>query len=231
MHVTVLRWIVLPVSVALWLISTAAVMPALAQQQNSNRGEFPGRRIGGGTRGECLIGNQPLVALNPANNLGVTASDRPSLYFAVPKFDEYPIEFVLRDVSGNSIYEAPLEADTNKDIVGVHLPKNTLKGGQDYQWYLSVVCDTEDRSQNIVLSGWLRRISSGIALEDASGLKANLKLVKSYQQAGLWNDAIATLVQLRQNYPNNDQVRLQWNQLLQQLELKSVFEPSVAGNL
>ena len=232
MRMNVLRRIVLLVSSALWLTSTAAIMPALAQQQNSNRGEFPGRRIGGGTRGECLTGNQPLVALNPANNLGVTASDRPSLYFAVPKFDEsYPIEFVLRDVSGNSIYEVALEAGKNKDIVGVHLQKNTLKRGQDYQWYFSVVCDAEDRSQNMVLSGWLRQVSPKIALKDASSLEANLNLVKSYQKAGLWSDAIATLVELRQTYPNNDQVGLQWKQLLQQLELKSVFEPSVTGQL
>lgn len=232
MRVTVLRRIVLPASVLLWLVSTAAIMPALAQAQNSNRDEFPGRRIGGGTRGECLMGNQPLAALNPANNLGVTASDRPSLYFAVPQFDEsYPVEFVLRDAGGNSVYETTLEVDQTRDIVGVHLPQNTLKVGQDYQWYFSVVCDVEDRSQNMVLSGWLRRVSPGIAFKDASGLEASLNLVKSYQQAGLWSDAIATLVELRQTYPNNDQVRLQWQQLLQQLELKSVFEPSVTGHL
>ncbi len=232
MHVTVLRRIVLPVSVALWLISTAAITPALAQQQSSNRGEFPGRRIGGGTRGECLMGNQPLVALNPASNLGVTASDHPSLYFVVPKFDEsYPAEFVLRDASGSSVYETALEAGKNKDIVGIHLPKNALKVGQDYQWYFSVVCDAEDRSQNMVLSGWLRQVSPDVALKSGAGLESRLNLAKSYQEAGLSNDEIATLAELRQTYPNNDQVQLQWQQLLQQLELKSVFEPTVAGQL
>jgi hypothetical protein len=229
MNRRVLRRIVLPLSVALCLISTATTMPALAQQQNFNRGEFPGRRIGGGTRGECLAGNQPLAALNPTNNLGVTASDRPSVYFIVPKLDEsYPVEFVLRDVSGNSVYETTLEAGKSKDILGIHLPTNTMKTSQDYQWYFSIVCDAEDRSQNMVLSGWLRRISPEIALQDAPDVEGRLNLAKSYQQAGLSSDAIATLVELRQTYPNNAQVQLQWNQLLQQLELKSVFEPSVA---
>lgn len=232
MPATVPGRFVLHLGVALCLISNAAIMPAMAQQQNFNRGEFPGRRIGGGTRGECLIGNQPLVALNPANNLGVTARDRPSLYFAVPKFDEsYPIEFVLHDASGNSVYKTALEAGKNKGIVGIQLPQNTLKTGQDYQWYFSVVCDADDRSQNMVLSGWLRRVSPKIALKEASGLEAGINLAQSYQKAGLWSDAISTLVELRQTYPKNDQVRFQWKQLLQQLELKSVFEPSVAGQL
>lgn len=229
MCVTALSRIVLPVSIALCLVSTTVIMPAVAQQQNSNRGEFPGRRIGGGTRGECLTSNQPLVALNPANNLGVTASDRPLLYFAVPKFDgSYPIQFVLRDASGTSVYETALEAGKTKGIVGIHLPQNTLKVGQDYQWYFSVVCDAEDSSQNMVLSGWLRRVSSKVAVKDVSGLEANLNLVQSYQKAGLWSDAIATLVELRQTYPNHHQVQFQWAQLLQQLELKSVLERSVA---
>ncbi|MEX0269598.1 DUF928 domain-containing protein [Leptolyngbyaceae cyanobacterium UHCC 1019] len=224
--------IALHLGIALYFISTAAIAPALAQQNNLSRSEFPGRRIGGGTRGECLAGNHPVVALNPANNLGVTASDRPSLYFAVPNLDEsYPVEFVLRDASGKSVYETALESSKNKDLVGIQVPKNTLKVGQDYQWYFSVVCDASDRSQNMVLSGWLRQVSPPVAIKDASGLEANLNLAMSYQKAGLWSDEIATLVELRQTHPHNDQVQAQWKQLLQQLELKSILMPSMASQL
>lgn len=177
------------------------------------------------------MATQPLVALSPANNLGITASDRPSVYFIVPPFDaSYPVEFVLRDKNENPVYETSLAADKAKGLVGVHLPENTLQAGQDYHWYFSVLCDPEDRSQNIVLSGWLRRVSAPLAPQGSS-LQASLDRAQSYQQAGLWSDAIATLVELRQTYPTNGKVLRQWKQLLQQLELQSVLEPAVASQL
>lgn len=230
MRATVLRRIGLHLTIAICLSSTFALLPALAQSKHFNRGEFPGRRIGGGTRGECLMGSQPLVALNPVNNLGVTASDRPSLYFIVPPLDgSYPVEFILRDQDEKPVYETSLEAGKTKGIVGVHLPKQMLKAGQDYHWYFSVVCDPEDRSQNIVLSGWLRQVSPQLTAKRQVGLEAGLALAQSYQQTGLWSDAIATLVELRQTYPSDEKVLLQWKRLLQRLELQSVIEPSVAS--
>lgn len=231
MSMTLLRRIGLHLSITACLVSTVAILPALAQPRNSSRAEFPGRRIGGGTRSECLVGNQPLVALNPANNLGVTASDRPSVYFVVPTLNKsYPVEFVLRNSDGNTVYKKPLEAGKTK-VVGIHLPEKTLELGQDYQWYFSIVCDSEDPSQNIVVSGWLRQVSPRIALKDKSSLESKLDLAKSYHNAGLWSDEIATLVELRQSYPDNDKVRLQWQQLLQKLDLERVFQRSVASHL
>ncbi|OLP19563.1 hypothetical protein BST81_04660 [Leptolyngbya sp. 'hensonii'] len=207
-------------------------MPALAGQKNSDRASFPGRRIGGGTRGECLMSSQPLVALNPVNNLGITASDRPTVYFAVPKLGgSYPVEFVLQDTDGNVVYETALAAGKTKEIVGIRLPQNSLKVGQDYHWSFAVVCEPEDRSQNLVLSGWLRRVSSQMASSNESSLQARLEQVQSAQKAGVWSDAIATLVELRQAYPDNDKVLRQWAQLLQELELNAVFEPSMIGQL
>lgn len=228
MPVPVLRRIMLLVSVAICLTIASGSLPAAAQPKSSDRASFPGRRIGGGTRSECLIGNRPLVALNPVNNLGITAHDRPSIYFSVPQFAEsYPLKFSLKDERGNSVYETTLETDKTKELVGIQLPKNTLKVGQDYRWYFSVLCDSDDRSQDIVLSGWLRRVEASIVSSQASGLDAHLNLAQSYEKRGLWNDAIAVLVELRQTYPQDEKVGSQWQKLLEQLELKSVFDPMV----
>lgn len=232
MHRAIVRQFVLYLSLATCLISTSVTTPALAQQQKSDRAEFPGRRVGGGTRGECLANRQPIVALNPVNNLGVTSKSRPSLYFAVPSMDAaYPVEFVLRDASNQTVYETALEVRKAKQLLGIQLPENSLQVGQDYHWYLSIVCDPDDASQNIVLSGWLRRVPQQVTLGATADIVADLKLAKSYQTAGLWSDAIATLVQLLQTYPTNDQVRLQWQQLLQQLDLEMIVESAIVGQL
>lgn len=229
MRVPALCRIGLHVGIATGILLTTTVMPALAQPQNSNRSEFPGRRIGGGTRGECLMNSQSLMALNPVNNLGITASDRPTVYFVVPLSSQsYPVQFVLRDSDGNSVYQTTLATSQTKELVGVQLPKNLVNAGQDYQWYFSVVCDPDDSSQNLVLSGWLRRISSEVSVQQNTDVETQLKLASTYQRAGLWSDEIAILAELHQTHPDHTQVRQQWQQLLQKLELSQVFNRSIA---
>lgn len=230
MNVTVLQRFVSNFSIAICLTVTCAVAPAMAQRNNQNqdRAEFPGRRIGGGTRGECVVNSPSLAALTPVSNLGVTKSDRPTVYFSMPVIDA-PVQadFVLQDADGNAVYETSLTAAKAERIVGVHLPKNILKVGQDYQWYFSAVCDPQDSSQNVVLAGWLRRVSP----EKSFTNESSLELAKSYQEAGLWIDAIATLVELRKTYPQNKDVMQQWTQMLQVLELDKVVKPSLVGQL
>lgn len=232
MRATVLQRVVLQVGIALCLVSTTVMSSALAQQGNRSRSEFPGRRVGGGTRGECVASSQSLVALNPVNNLGVTASDRPTVYVSMQPSDEtFPVEFSLRDTDGQTVYETSFETTKHKSFVGVQLPEKVLKAGQDYQWYFSAICDPDDRSQNVVLSGWLRRETSQTAMNADASLSSRLAQVKTYQAAGLWNDAIAAMVELRQTYPRDNTVLLQWKQLLQALDLDTVVEQSLASHL
>jgi hypothetical protein len=235
MGISTLRQIVLPFGIAAYLTSTLWGTSALAQQHNSDRAEFPGRRIGGGTRGECLAGRQPLVALNPANNLGVTTNDAPSVYFLMPALNEtLQVEFILRDSSETSVYKTAFDVNTTEEIVGIRLPEGQLKADQDYHWYFSVICDPEDRSQNVVLTGWLRRVSSEIEspeIENQSDLESSLERVMLYQESGLWTDAIATLVELHQTYPHDNEILSQWTQLLQLLELDTVVELPLAVQL
>jgi hypothetical protein len=238
MNTTILKRIVLHCGIAIFLGTTYAMTPAMAQQrsgdraefskQRINRAEFPGRRIGGGTRGECLVNSKSLAALTPASNLGVTKSDRPVVYFSIPMLDApLQAEFVLQDADGNLVYETSLTATKTEKIVGVHLPKNALKVGQDYQWYFSAFCDPQDSSQNVVLAGWLRHVSP----EKSFAGQSNLELARAYQEAGLWIDAIATLVELRKTYPHNSDVMSQWTKLLQVLELDTVVGRSLVGQM
>lgn len=230
MRITALCQIGLHVSIVIGVISTTTLLPALAQSPNSNRSEFPGRRIGGGTRGECSMNSQSLTALTPANNLGITASDRPTVYFVVPQSSEsYPIQFVLRDTNGTSVYNTTLATSQAKQLLGVQLPSNMVKAGQDYQWYFSVVCDPDDSSQNLVLSGWLRRVSAQIPTQNGTDVAAQLNLASAYQGAGLSSDEIAVLAKLHQTHPDHNQVRQQWQQLLQKLELQQVSQLSIAS--
>ena len=46
----------------------------LAENSNKHRQGLPGRRVGGGSRGDCNFGNKTLAALISKNNLGVTVA-------------------------------------------------------------------------------------------------------------------------------------------------------------
>ncbi len=225
-------------------------MPALAERDSSQaRQGLPGHRISGGSRGEGLAGAQPVAALSPSNNLSLTASDRPSLYFIVSTFNQsYPTEFSLRDSEGNVVYNKTVEIEKDQEIVSIQLPEKSLQAEQNYRWYFSVVCDAYERSQNIVLTGWLGQISPDAVAEpltqsiasfdsptnrdnsnrDNSSVEAGIERVKAYQNSELWSDAVSALVELRQRYPNDYSVRAEWSYLLRSLGLENIIEPSIA---
>lgn len=210
----------LALPVALLLAASVGLEPA--QASGSDRGAFPGRRVGGGTRGDCAIDSRSLAALNPASNLGVTASDRPSLYFSVPTAAApYHGQFILHDADENRLYETTVVAGT-EPLVGVHLPADLVAADQDYHWYFVVACNPRDLSQNVVLEGWLRRVPLTTAPADAALVDNQLALVENYQAQGLWSDAIALMVELRQAHPDNEAVQAQWSDLLEALDLANV---------
>ncbi|WP_190749537.1 DUF928 domain-containing protein [Leptolyngbya subtilissima] len=198
--------------------------PGLAQSNGSDRGAFPGRRVGGGTRGDCAIDSRSLAALNPASNLGVTASDRPSLYFSIPTAAApYHGQFILHDAEENRLYETTVVAG-DEPLVGVHLPADLVTADQDYHWYFVVACNPRDLSQNVVLEGWLRRVPLTPAPTNTTLVNNQLSLVESYQAQGLWSDAIALMVELRQAHPDNQAVQTQWSRLLEALDLANVVQ-------
>lgn len=223
MRKTIVKNAVLYLGIAFYSLSTLATLPALAGLKNDDRGEFPDGRVGGGTRGTglCRESDRQLVVLNPLDNIGVTASDRPLIYVAVPQLNQlYPAEFVLSDAKGNAIYETTFEIGESRDfLMGIRLPENILDIGQDYNWDFFVSCDSDTYAVEISsVGGTLRQVSSEVARESNSTLEEHLNQVQSYQEAGLWSDAIATAVALRQTYPNSDRVRNRWQELLSALD-------------
>ena len=224
---------------AIALLIPSAIFAAVAKDNVSEiEPGLPGRRISGGSRGECLSSAQPLVALNPATNLGITASSQPSLHFVVSTFSEpYTTKFSLRDDAGNRVYEEAIALEKDQEILSVQIPENSLQAEQNYRWRFAVVCDPEDSAQNIVLTGWLQQSSQAFATQDdltadavaRRSLEENLELVRTYQEAELWSDAVSSLVMLRQQYPEDRLVKAEWANLLRSLNLQNVIEPAIAA--
>ncbi|MBP0021258.1 MAG: DUF928 domain-containing protein [Cyanobacteria bacterium SBLK] len=230
MRQTIFKNTVLYLGIAFYSLSTFAIMPALAGLKNDDRGEFPGERVGGGTRGgRCESSGPQLVALNPKNNLGVTARKQPLLYIAVPELERpYPAQFLVLDANRDITYETTVEVGRNREFVGILLPENTLKIGQDYTWEFVIPCDfykdpdeSNGESTDIFVHGSLRQVLPETPVAEGLTVEEYLALVQFYQDAGLWSDAVATVLKLRQNYPNSDRVLAQWRQVLLALDFSA----------
>lgn len=188
-------------------------------QEDSGK-EFPGRRVGGGTRGGCWGGPRPLLALNPANNLGVSAAEHPTLYFLLPSLRQaQEVEFLLLDDQQNTIYEHIEQVEPSESILAVQVPGEHLTPGQPQQWYFAVICDRDNPAQDLVVDGWLQQVEVETPVSSTlESLPMDLERLVAYQAQGLWTDAIALGVQLRQAYPRDPAVQTEWEALIAALE-------------
>lgn len=217
--------------------SVANVAMANGQSQPSQSG-FPGRRVGGGTRGDCISQTRSLVALIPETHLSITTAAHPTLFFYVPpepepqqgeaalKVHNPSIEFVLRDDQDALVYETT-QVLVGSDIVGFDLLPTpnapSLDLNRNYHWYLSIICNRLDRAEDMVVEGWIRRVELPKALRQQLVTATPLHSVKLFQQAGIWHEALSTLLDLRQAYPQDAEVLAEWQHLLQSTGLERLL--------
>lgn len=198
----------------------------------STLSEFPGRRVGGGSRGECMS-DDTLVALSPKNHLIETTKATPTLYFAMPEF-EYPlqVEFILKNVEGEIIADQLFEAESNGGVTGLDLTNQIepLEVGQDYEWYLSVLCNANNRAYDMVVHGWMRRVP-GVEEDNVVSDIQLTEQVQSYQAQGLWHNAIALLLQFQQDHNSDIHSTNLWAALLEAEGLQELINVDIQPNL
>lgn len=213
------------------LIATAMVGGSLwsaAQAQEyvpPDRG-LPGRREGGGTRGNCLRSDTRLLALIPNSNYGTTLSEYPTFFWYVPHTTTQSAEFVLLDEDDNEVYKSTFQISENPGIISHTLPADgtiaPLEIGKDYHWYFSLICDTRDRSGDIFAEGWIQRVEPSPELADQLATSALSDRPTIYAQAGIWYDALSTLANLYQAEPTNSQLANHWLILLRSVGLEGI---------
>lgn len=192
----------------------------------------PGRREGGGTRSpaSCPVADKPLTALIPANNIGFTVAAYPSFSFYVPpvpaQASPVPIEFVLKDENDQEVYTTTFMTTGKGGIVSISLPTYAglppLEVGKNYQWFLSMVCDSEQRSLDVFVQGSIQRVAPTAQLNNQLKVATPNNRPDVYAEAGMWFDALTTLAELRRSNPNNSAYSAEWEQLLKAVGLDSI---------
>ena len=176
-----------------------------------------GQQTAGEARGQCGDTEFPLTALVPVSNWGKTVQEYPSFWFYLPAYygSATQVEFVLQDKDRNNISQENLSTEGNSDYLYASLPQDRpgLKVGEWYRWYLKVFCDQQKRYPPKVVYGWIRRVPIDSHLR--SQLTNNqYPLYEVYGKAGIWFDAIDSLLQTPSIKKTSLYFQKGWQQLI-----------------
>ncbi|MGF1590860.1 MAG: DUF928 domain-containing protein [Pleurocapsa sp.] len=207
--------------------TTAEAKKSQVKATNSDFGLPTHRRDGGsrGSRNDCVndAENQNMMALIPEQTLGFNASAAPKLFFYVPEVNnQRTLEFVLRNEQDQLMYEAFISTEGN-GIMSVEIPAdvqpNLLATEQNYHWYLSMICDTQQRSRDIVVEGWLRQEAIDTATKEQLNTASFVEQAEVYSEQGFWYDALSVLAENHDSLAEQPMVRQKWSEMLQSVGL------------
>ena len=219
--------------VNLMLLGLANPATAQKRQSTGKSGNFglPTHRRDGGSRGpaeSCVanLNNQSLMALIPQKTVGISASTSPKLFFYVPEVArKKTLEFVLRNESDELMYEAFVSTEGN-GIMSIEIPAdvnaNLLKTDENYHWYLSMICDYEQRSRDIVVEGWLRRENIDVATQKQLDTVSLVEKAEVYRDRGFWFDALSALAESPSLTTGEHSVHQKWSEMLSSVGLEEL---------
>jgi len=181
----------------------------------------PAARIGGGTRG---IGDTTLVLVVLApDHTGLTTKEQPTLYWYASEPVPAKLEVTLiNDDDIDPELEEVVATPGKAGIQSIDLAKTgaKLEAGKEYRWFVSVIADPSQRSNDVVASGTIQRIVPSDKLRgEITGVDENT-LAGIYAKEGVWYDAIDVLNRMIEKSPGNKELQQQRTTLLEQVGLQ-----------
>lgn len=182
----------------------------------------PSNRAQGATRKENCLSGEKVVSLIRDNELGLTATERPSILFYLPPTSAPNIQITLED-GVSKLYTRTVKTPAKTGFVQFKFSDFTdspaLIPGKTYQWTFTLICDPQDPSANVTVSGSIQRIELDPILINELRTAKPSDRVALYANNGLWYDTMATLVEALQSNPNDPQLAKSWRELLKSVEL------------
>jgi len=190
----------------------------------------PGNRSGGASRGNnCGLERKSLKAVLPVSNFGLTVAEYPSFFVYVPQKSTQLAEFELREENNNkAVYKTKVIVSATPGIVTINLPADKsvppLKIGKNYHWFFSIICDPQDRSEDLFVEGWVQRIKPSPTLVSQLQKAAPRDRPAIYAEAGIWHETLTTLTALRSSAPNDLTLVADWAELLESVGLSKIAQ-------
>lgn len=185
----------------------------------------PRGTVAGGTRGVGKAALQ-LFALAP-DHVGLTTQEQPVLYWYLSGLPPFPMEFSIIEAGAiRPLLEIRLTSPSQAGIQAVRLADHgvRLKRGQQYQWYIAMVQNPEQRSKDLIAGAEIEVIEPSKALSAELGRAGKSGAHYVYADQGIWYDALMALSDLTEAAPEQALFREQRASLFQQVGLHEVAE-------
>jgi hypothetical protein len=214
--------------------NTAEINTAAIKANTANTGGFtyrppmrgaPAARIGGGTRG---VGDMTLVLIVLApDHTGLTTKEQPTLYWYASEPVPAKLEVTLiNDDDIDPALEEVVATPGKAGIQSIDLSKTSAKlvTGKEYRWFVSVIADPGQRSNDVVASGTIQRIAVSETLKKEIDGADEQELAGIYAKEGIWYDAIDSLTRTINKSPDNTKLQQQRTALLEQVGLQDAAD-------
>lgn len=108
------------------------------------------------------------------------------------------------------------------------LPANVglppLEIGKNYNWTLKIICDSVNSDYTPFVEGWVQRVEQTQSLKTALSRAKPADFPSIYGSAGLWNDMLTALANLRRANPGDKKLKTDWQQLIDDVGLSKVSQ-------
>jgi Domain of Unknown Function (DUF928) len=218
---------------------TAAVAgsPLSFKPPSRNR---PKVTIGGASRSTCIKDEKVFKALLPENQFGLTTTDRPSIMVYVPKNEGKKLDVTLTQIGQRKpLLSKSFAVPANAGLVRLNLHEPTLPklaAGKQYVWSVRLMCerpDAIDRTQTetyeaAFVQGIIESIPVDAAVKQAIATASAKQLPRIYAEAGIWQDALISLHELRRTQPHDAELNADWESLLKSAGLSDFAQAPIA---
>jgi len=182
------------------------------------------------TQASCFNKDSHITVLSPQNNVVTTVSAQPTLFWYIPKTQVKTADFVVYQ-RGQIVYQTQLALKGTPGVVQLSLPPTVaLETGREYNWKLVFNCNPTGESGNTeMVEGEIKRtVLTSTQKSQLAAAKQPLKQAEVYAKAGVWQETINILAQLRRDRPSDRDVNAAWKELLESVDLKNIAsEPLV----
>lgn len=198
-------------------------------------------REGAISRGACeAIDGAAILPLLPQTNrerlpekqveVELTLAARPTLFAYVSSSSDQAAELTVLNEKGDQIaYQKKFTIQGGPGILALSLagPDAPLAIGQPYHWYLSLICNPKDRSADVLMDGWVRRIEGDPQLASQLAAATPRDRPALYAEYGIWTDTLASLAELLQAQPDDLELQRDWASLLESVGLNQASQPPI----
>jgi hypothetical protein len=232
------------------LLSVAAIaqITTIAQFQPPPMSS-PGNREAGGQRDDTCTDTTDtngLLAIVPSSNIGLTTQPSPDLFAYVPPNNAQSAEIrVFKEATNEEVFVSEISLPKNlagseyqnqSSIVQIPLSATTLtlEPDENYLWALFIVCNPDNRAEDIVVDVAVRRAGNLYLNTLPEDLKSRLATVESasnadkletFGTAGIWYDLLAAVNRLATTDPAlHDSI---WTTLLAEQGMEKIVDTPV----